>query len=168
MLDTQGRRELQFQAGTIRPEGDVLACSCGDVGRFAGGPPRSDTDPFTDHPERLDSRFRSMAGPSPMGECCPSLRRSCVGQTPRLQALRKGVLPGRISSSPRFPVERAFTRIPYQASSLPYLFWVNFFSSDTVSACRPLSRRAASTRRPPLELIRRMKPKRRLRGMRFG
>lgn len=49
-----------------------------------------------------------------------------------------------------------------------YLFCVNFFSSDTVSACRPLRRRAASTLRPPLVDMRAMKPNRRLRGIRFG
>lgn len=50
----------------------------------------------------------------------------------------------------------------------PYLFCVNLPSLDTVSACRPLWRRAASTRRPPLVAMRARKPKRRNRGMRFG
>lgn len=50
----------------------------------------------------------------------------------------------------------------------PYLFCVNLPSFDTVNACRPFRRRAASTRRPPLVDMRARKPKRRNRGMRFG
>src|SRR5690606_902072 len=49
-----------------------------------------------------------------------------------------------------------------------YLFCVNFFSSATVSACRPLRRRALRTLRPPLVDMRARKPNLRMRLMRLG
>ena len=83
--------------------------------------------------------------------------------TPKGEVARHVRWTGLVTGSSPFSEEAA-----RKSPGASYLFCVNFFSSDTVSACRPLSRRAASTRRPPLVDIRAMNPYRRLRGMRFG
>jgi hypothetical protein len=64
----------------------------------------------------------------------------------------------------------ASVALPAQLSRMnrDYLFCVNFFSSATVSACRPLRRRAFMTLRPPLVDMRARKPNLRMRLMRFG
>lgn len=91
-------------------------------------------------------------------------------QTVRRYAQHEQPRRDRAPTSPNgLEIARAAESKPPRDHDTTYrLFVVSFFSSETVSFQRPLSRRRFSTARPPRVLMRAKKPCTRLRRSRFG